>query len=625
MKRVMLPEWTWMRADDRRARWVQVFARLKPGFTVETAAAPLQVLFTQIRQYEITLPAAKDWSPYSRDQFMKGKMRVTSAATGFSPLRNDFSTGLIVLMCMVGLVLLIACANVANLLIARAFMRQKELAVRVSLGASRGRLVRQMLVESCVLSAIGGIIGIVLAVALTRALLALVPNHGQPLSIGARPDLRILAFAAVLSAASGLVFGLIPAIRASRSDPWTTLKDTVGSIAGGSGSLFLRKGLVTAQVALSFLLLFGAGLFVRSLQNLQTTDTGVVLDNLVAFQIAPQLNGYDSPRGTHLYQELLDRLRGSAGVTSAAQVAVSILSGDEWDNRTAVEGHKAADGEDMQAFMNALSPDYFKTMQIPILEGRDFRQADVTKDAKIAIVNKRFATHFFGNQSAVGRHLGQGGGPSPALDIEIIGVVGDSLYEGPRKGVRRQVFIPKWGAGSATIYVRTTMESSAAFALIRREVKALDRSLPVFEAKTVRAQLDETLLTDRLVALLSAGFGLLATLLASIGLYGVMAFVVARRRKELGIKIALGAQRTTILWAVMREVLILLAIGLAFGIPSALGLGTFASAQLYGIQGRDPSVAAGTTLLLIIVAALAGLIPAHRASRVDPMLALRYE
>jgi predicted permease len=623
MKRVMLPEWTWMRADDRRARWVQVFARLKPGYTVETAAAPVQLLFTQIRQYEITLPAAKDWSAYSRDQFMKGKMLVTSATSGFSPLRNDFSTGLIVLMCMVGLVLLIACANVANLLVARAFMRQKELAVRLSLGASRGRLIRQMLVESCVLSSLGGLVGIGLAVALTRTLLALVPTDGQPLSITARPDLRILTFTVVLTAATGIIFGLIPAIRASRSDPWTTLKDTMGSIAGGRGSLFLRKGLVAAQVALSFLLLFGAGLFVRSLQNLKTTNTGVALDNLVTFQLAPQLNGYDSVRGTQLYQELLDRLRGSAGVTSAALAVVPILSGSEWDNRTAVEGHKAADGEDMQAFMNALSPGYFKTMQIPMLEGRDFTQ--LQKDPKIAIVNKRFASHFFGDKSAVGRHLGQGGGPSPTLDIEIIGVVDDSLYEGPRQGVRRQVFIPAWGAGSATIYVRTTMGSSAAFALIRREVQTLDRSLPVFETKTVQAQLDETLLTDRLVALLSAGFGMLATMLASIGLYGVMAFVVARRRKELGIRIALGAQRTAILWSVMQEVLILLSIGLAVGIPTGLGLGKLVSAELYGIQGHDPSVAVGTMLLLTIVSALAGLIPAHRASRVDPILALRYE
>jgi ABC-type antimicrobial peptide transport system permease subunit len=221
--------------------------------------------------------------------------------------------------------------------------------------------------------------------------------------------------------------------------------------------------------------------------------------------------------------------------------------------------------------------------------------------------------------------VGQGGGPSPKLDVEIIGVVADSLYEGPREGVRRQVFIPSWVAGTATIYVRTTMGSSAAFSLIRREVPAVDRSLPVFETKTVQAQLDETLLSDRLVALLSAGFGLLATLLASIGLYGVMAFVVARRRKEVGIRIALGAQRPAILWSVMQEVLILLAMGLAIGIPTGLGLGKFVSAQLYGIQGDDPSVAIGTMLLLTVVSALAGFIPAHRASRVDPILALRYE
>jgi predicted permease len=625
MKRTMLPEWTWMRADDRRARWVQVFGRLKPGYTVESARAPLQGLFTQVRQYEITLPAAGQWSAYSRDQFMKGRLLVTSAMTGYSSLRNDFSTGLIVLMCMVGLVLLIACANVANLLIARAFMRQRELAVRLSLGASRGRLVRQMLVESFVLSTAGGILGVALAMALTRGLLALVPTSGQPLSIGARPDGRILGFTIGLTCATAIIFGLLPALRASRSDPWITLKNTVGSIAGTGGSLFLRKGLVTAQVALSFLLLFGAGLFVRSLQNLKTTDTGVALDNLVTFQLAPQLNGYDGPRIVHLYQELLDTLRASPGITSVAHAVVPILSGSEWDNRTAVEGHNAADGEDMQAFMNSFSPGYFATMRIPVLEGRDFTLMDMKENSKVAIVNRRFAKHFFGDQSAIGRHLGQGGGQHPALDTEIIGVVDDSLYEGPREGVHRQVFVPASGGSGATFYVRTTMSSAAALALVRREVRRLDPSLPLFETKTVQAQLDETLLTDRLVALLSAGFGLLATLLASIGLYGVMAFVVARRRKELGIRLALGAQRGVILWSVMREVLLLLAVGLAVGIPTGIGLGRFVSAQLYGIEGHDPFIAVATICLLTVVSALAGFIPAHRASRTDPMLALRYE
>ncbi len=625
MKPVMVPDWGWLHMDDRRARWVQVFARLKPGYTVETAQGPLQGLFTQIRQYEMTLPAAKDWSPYSRDQFMKGRMLVTSAAMGYSYLRNDFSTALVVLMGMVGLVLLISCANVANLLIARAFVRQQEIAVRLSLGASRGRLVRQLLAESLLLSCAGGVVGIAVAIALTRGLLALVPTDGRPLSITAQPDLRILGFTLGLTFATGIVFGLLPALRASRPDPWTTLKDTVGAIAGTGGSLFLRKGLVTAQVALSFLLLFGAGLFVRSLQNLKTTDTGVDLENLVMFQLSPALSGYDAPRTVHLYEQLLDRLRSSAGIKSAALASVPILAGNEWDSSMSVEGHRAADGENMQAFMNSLSPGYFQTMQIPLLEGRDFTRADAKENATVAIVNRRFAQHFFKGGSAIGKHLGWGVRPTTKLTIEIIGVVDDSLYEGPREGVRRQVFVPNWGRNSAAFYVRTVQASAAAFSVIRREVKELDSSMPIYDMKTVEVQLDETLLTDRLIALLSAGFGLLATVLASVGLYGVMAFVVVRRKKELGIRLALGAQRGIILWSVMREVLLLLVIGLAVGVPAAIGLGRFVASQLYGIQAHDPQMAVATIVLLTLVSSAAGLIPAHRASRIDPILALRYE
>jgi predicted permease len=625
MMRAIQPTWSWVHMDARRSRWVQMFGRLKPGHSVESAAAPLQGLFTQIRQYESTLPEAKDWSAYSRAEFMKGRMLVEGAAIGFSGLRNDFSTALIVLMCMVGLVLLIACANVANLLIARGFMRQKEIAVRLSLGSSRGRLVKQLLAESLLLSCLGGIAGLALAVVLTRALIALVPVEGQPLLITPYPDLRILGFTFGLTFVTGIVFGLLPAMRASRPDPWTTLKDTVGSIAGAGGSLFVRKGLVTVQVALSFLLLFGAGLFVRSLQNLQTTDTGVTLDNLVTFQLSPELGGYDDARTVRFYEQLLDRLRATPGVKSAGLASVPILAGNEWDSSMSVEGHRAADGEDMQAFMNALSPGYFATMQIPLLEGRDFTRMDVKENATVAIVNRRFAEHFFKGKSALGRRLGWGTGPDTKLTIEIVGVVADSLYEGPREGVRRQVFVPKWGKGGATFYVRTTTPSASAYGPFRHEVKQLDPSMPVYRMKTLEAQLDETLLTERLIALLSAGFGLLATVLASVGLYGVMAFVVARRRKELGLRLALGAQRAGVIWLVMREVIVLLTIGLAIGIPTAMGLGQYVSSQLYGIQANDPWIGGATVALLAIVSAAAGLIPAQRASRIDPILALRYE
>jgi len=625
MKDAMVPDWGWVHLDDRRTRWVQVFARLKPGYTVESAKAPMQGLFMQVRGYESTLPAAKDWSQYARDQFMKGQLVVESAAMGYSNLRNDFSTPLIVLMCMVGLVLLIACANVANLLIARAFMRQKEIAVRLSLGASRARLVRQLLVESLTLSFAGGVVGLMLAFVLTRGLLAFIPNGTQPLLVSPRPDGRILAFTIALTFITGIVFGLLPALRASRPDPWTTLKDTMGSIAGTGGSLFLRKGLVTAQVALSFLLLFGAGLFVKSLQNLKTTDTGVALDNLIAFQVAPALSGYDNEKAVQFNRDLLEHLRTAAGVKSAAMAVVPILSGDEWDSSTAVEGHTFADGEDQQAFMNAFSPGYFETMRIPLLEGRDFRLSDIVESPTVAIVNRKFAEHFFPGKSAVGKRLGRGGGNKAKLTIEIIGVVGDSLYEGPREGVHRQVFVPAWGKSSVIYYVRTNIASSSVFNVVRNEVKQLDATMPIYGMKTVEGQLDETLLTDRLVALLSAGFGLLATILASIGLYGVMAFVVARRRKELGIRLALGAQPGVVIWMVMREVLLLLAIGLAVGIPSALLLGRSVSSVLYGVKASDPLMATSTIVLLTLVSAAAGLIPARRASRIDPILALRYE
>lgn len=625
MEPIMNPQWSWMDPGSRRARWVQVFARLKPGFTAASAQPALQTLFHQIREYEATLPEARDWSAYSRQQFLRGTVTLEPAATGYSELRNNFSKALVVLMCMVGLVLLIACANVANLLIAKAFARQKEIAVRLSMGATRAQLVRQLLVESMVLSTAGGIAGVLLAVGMTRGLLALIPAEGNPLLIQPTPDLRILGFSLGLTLATGLIFGLVPALRASRPDLWSTLKDAVVPRGGMAGSLFLRKSLVAAQVALSFLLLFGAGLFVRSLQNLRATNTGFRdMDNLITFQVSPALNGYDDVRTVHFYDELLQGLRAVPGVKSAALATVPVLHGDEWDNSTQVEGYQAKDGEDMQAFMNAISPGYWDTMGIPLLEGRDFDARDMKKDANVAIVNETFARHFFGNRGAIGRHLGQGRKGDP-LRIEIVGVVADSLYEGPREGVRRQVFVPNWGNNGVAFYVRGNLQSSALYGAIRGQVKRLDPAMPLYELKTLGKQLDETLLTERLIALLSAGFGLLATLLATVGLYGVMAFVVARRTKELGLRMALGAARTNVVWLVMRDVIALLAIGLAVGIPAAVALGQLVSAQLYGIQARDPWIAAVSVVVLAAVGVLAGMIPATRASRIDPILAIRYE
>ena len=626
MKPIIMPSQQWIEMDNRRARWVQVFARLKPGYTPESAQAALQVLFTQIRQYEMSLPAAKDWSQYLRDQFMKGTIHVERAAAGYSQLRNNFSTALIVLMCMVGLVLLIACANVANLLIARAVARQKEIAVRLSVGASRAQLVRQLLVESLVLSLLGAVFGVFLAIWMTRVLLSLIPAEGNPLLLKSTPDLRILLFTLALTFVTSLIFGLVPALKASRPDLWTTLKDAVGAASGSGGSVLLRKGLVSAQVALSFLLLFGAGLFVRSLQNLKGTDTGFrEIDSIVKFRVAPALNGYQDERTVQFYTDLQSNIRALPGVKGASYAGVQLLAGGTSDSTMSVQGYQATDGEDMQAYMNFLAPGYFEAMGVPFLEGRDFDRRDMIRNSRVAIVNRKFAEHFFKDKSPIGRHLGWGAGPDTKLDIEIIGMVENSLYDGPRGGIRRQVFVPYYGNGSAAFYVRASGSPDSLPAALRGEVKKLDASMPVFQMQTLEQQLDDTLLTERLIAMLSAAFGALATLLASIGLYGVMAFVVARRTKEIGVRMALGARPGSVVWLVMKEVLLLVGIGLAVGIPAAIALGRFVSTQLYGVEARDPSVAGLAILLLVAVASLAGLIPARRASRIDPLTALRYE
>jgi predicted permease len=628
MKPLMTPGWD--NLGDRRSQWIHVFARMKPGYTMESAKASLQPLLKQTLDYEVTLPEMRDVSPYYRDLFMKRTVLMEGAANGYSSLREQASTALIVLMCMVGLVLVIACTNVANLLIARAVARQKEIAVRLSIGASRGQLVRQLLMESVMLSIIGGIAGLAISVAIIRGLLSYLPSDGAPLMLEATPDPRILAFNFALAVATGVLFGLAPAIQSLRFDLWSTLKDAVGSIAGG-GSVRMRKVLVVGQVALSFLLLAGAGLFVKSLSNLKNTNTGFrEIDNLVTFQLDPALNGYTTARLHNFYTQLLENLSATPGVKSATYASVPLLHGFEWDSSMSVEGHEIKDGEDMQAFMNSVAPGYWQTMGIPMLEGRDFDRRDQSGERiRTAIVNRKFAEHFFGDyRKAIGRHIGFGTGPKSKLDIEIVGVVENSLYEGPRQGVHRQAFVPGMDSGfprSVAFYVRTSMESSTMFSAIRREVAKLDASMPLYEMKTLEAQLDESLVTERLIAALSSAFGVLATLLAAVGLYGVMAFSVARRTKEIGLRMALGAKQGSVTWLVMREVLLLLAAGVVIGVPCAYFLSRYVSSQLFGVPATDAWTAAGAFVVLSAVTASAGLVPALRASWIDPIRALRYE
>lgn len=620
---------------NRRSQWIQMFARLKPGYTAESARASLQPMFHQVLQQELAEAALSRISPYERDQFLNRKVQVETAATGYSDLRQQYSTALVVLMCMAGLILLIACSNVANLLIARAAARQKEIAVHLAMGAARRTLITRLLVESALLSLAGAALGLVLSVTATHGLPSMLPSGGVTPMLRAAPDLRILLFSTGVALATGLLFGLAPALHATKLDLWTTLKDVAGAVTGGAGSARLRKALVVAQVALSFLLLAGAGLFARTLANLKNTDTGFQsLANLVSFQLDPATNGYAVPRIRHFCEDAVREIRATAGVKSAAYAMRPLLNGHEWDVTMDVEGHQAKDGEDLQAYYNFVSPGYWQAMGIPLLEGRDFDERDRFTGGNeqqlpaVAIVNREFAERFFGKQSSIERHIGLRGAPGPRLPIRIVGVAENSLFGGPRAGVRRQVFLPYLQANfpaPVSFYIRTTMKSTALVPTLRHIVTKLDGSMPIYDIKTLETQLDETLSTERLIASLSVVFGALATVMAALGLYGVMAFVVARRTKEIGLRMALGAPQGRVLWLVLREVLALVGVGLMAGVPFAYLLSRYVSSQLFGVTPTDLWAYIAAVAVLGLVGAVSGFVPARRASAIDPIKALRYE
>jgi putative ABC transport system permease protein len=613
--------------DSRRSRWLNIIARLKPGITAKQAEAGVNPLWYSLREMEVK--QMRNPPKRLRDDFLKTHLSLLDGAKGLSPLRNEFSTPLVALMAMVGLVLLIACANVANLLLARGASRQKEIAIRFALGASRVQVMRQLVVESLVLAIAGGLLGIAMASWAAQLLLGALPAETRlQLAFSSRPDLRTLLFTLALTAITGIVFGLAPAFQAARSSIGGTLKEQAGSVVSGGGQARFRKLLVSAQTGLSLLLLVGAGLFARSLYNVKSQNLGFRTDHLLAFDLDPILNGYTKTQVLSMYDRLLPAVGAEPGVRAVTCSRLGLMSGNNSGRNITVAGYQPQESDRMTPNLNEVGPTYFSALGIPLMAGREFTAADAQGAGKVAIVNEKFAHHFFGNENAVGRWFGFGGGNNVKMDIQIVGVAKDGKYASMRQVTPQYIYLPYLQSeypGGMSIYVRTSQDPAQAAGTVRREVQRLDPNLPVSNLATMDQLISNDIWLDRVVAVLSTSFGLLATALAAIGLYGVLAYTVARRTREIGIRLALGATQAGILKLVMGEVGLVAGIGIAVAIPVSLSATRYLKSQLFGLSSADPVTLGGAALFLLLVGAVAGYLPARRAMRVDPVTALRWE
>ncbi|HEV2177153.1 MAG TPA: ABC transporter permease [Terriglobia bacterium] len=613
--------------EARDQWWVLIMGRLKPGVSEQQARAELDVLLQQSMSPDVKPATKPETIPH---------LDVEPGSKGLDELRGEFSKPLFVLMTVVGLVLLIACANVANLLLARATSRQKEIAVRLAIGAKRSRLVRQLLTESLLLAAMGGALGLLLAFWATHLLVALMSSGREPVSLSVTPDPRVLGFTAAVSLLTVILFGLSPALRSTRMDLTPTLKESAGRLLGLHGHrrglrLGLGRTLVVTQVSLSLLLLVGAGLFVRTLANLQNIDAGFNQRNLLLFGIDPTQDGYKGQRLADFYQELTRRLEALPSVRSVTLSMHTLIGGGVSIQETRILGYmpKAGERKDgVEAWANNVGPGFFETMGIPIILGRGISEGDTATAPKVAVVNEQFVHKYLGSGSPVGRRFGFGDQKSSA-DIEIVGVVGDAKYTDLRSEFPPTVYTPYLQnmkfLGPMHFEVRTLGEPMALAPAVRRVSQAADPNLALYQVKSEVEQINQTLFQERLFARLTSFFGLLAAMLGCVGVYGIMAFATSQRTREIGIRVALGATREKILGMVMRETFLLVAIGIAAGTLMALGASRLVSTLLFGLKPNDPFTIAGAALLMAVAAALAGFLPARRASRVDPMVALRYE
>ena len=628
MKTEMTPHSDGLKDRRRRLSWVTTYGRLKSGVSLPQAQLSLQPLLHSILEFEVQQPEfVRTYTAVDRELFLRNRVELLPGSE--NELREDMRRPLWLLVALTGAVLLLACANLANLLLARATSREREFAVRLAIGAGRARIVRQLLVESLLLSVAGAALGLALAYVADRGLLRiyLPADAAAEFVVSPIPDGRVLAFTVGVMLLTSLVFGLLPALRGSRTEITLSLKDRSG--AQSSGGISLRRTLVGIQVALSLLLLAGAGLFVRTLRNLENLGPGFPTDRLLTFRINPSLNGYSDPETKSFYERLNVNLQTVPGVASVGFSTMPLLKGYAWQNAILGKNFEGAPIEE-QPVLCEVGPGYFATLGIPIVAGREFTtEDDGPAEYKYAVVNETFAKKYFPGRNPIGQRFGLVDEMAPTTPgIEVIGVIPDRKYRDLRETPPAQAYFPYFQGPHfrfMNVYLRTQGDPRWFVDAIRERMLQFDPHVPVVGLETMNQQIGFSLRTERLVASLSAVFGGLATLLAVIGLYGVMAYVVIRRTREIGIRMALGALRSNVIAMVMREVLLLIAAGLAAGFSLALVLADFIRSQLFGLNPRDPLTFLGSAVVLTLAAGLAGLVPALRASCVDPTIALRHE
>jgi len=616
---------TYKGLENRRDYWVYVFGRLKPGMSREATKQGLDRVIAPILS-DVEAPLQKGMSEPTMAKFKAKRVVLEPGARGQSSMQGEARTPLGMLFAITAVVLLIACANIANLLLARGANRATEMGVRLALGASRRRLITQLLVESLVLAMLGGLVSLLVARWTLQGIAALLPQDAA-MTLQFRVQLPVMLFAAGLAVATGFLFGLFPALHSTRSDLITSIRAGAGQIAGGAVAGRFRTSLAVAQIALSTTLLVSAGLFLKSLVNVSRVDLGIRIDSVATFSVSPLRIGYDTLRAKLLYTRIEEELRALPGVTGVTSSMVPLLSGDSWGNDVRVQGFECLPDTDCNSRYNAAGAGYFAMFGTPLLAGREFQASDQYGAAKVAVVNLAFAEKFGLGREAVGKFMGRSGG-NDSLGIQIVGLAPNVAYNDAKRAPQAVFYLPwmqQGVVGQMYFYARTRLPSDQLIAAIPQMMKRIEPTLPVQDLKTMPQQLRENVFLDRMISILSAAFALLATLLAAVGLYGVLAYSVSQRTREIGVRMALGADSGRVQRMVLRQVGAMVGVGAAAGALGAFGLGRAARSLLYGLEGHDPVVFVSAVLLLAAVAFGAGWLPARRASRTQPMMALRYD